>query len=197
MPMTSTNNAGTQNHMAHYFGSGSDESYHLNQNAGYVFAAMADDDARKLMLYTHTDGKVFLTKWVDQATRAEWVPVIRYAEVLLNRAEAIVRAGNAVTQAAVDLLNAVRTRSYPDGEYELADFTTADDFYTAILLERNIELLGEGFRNLDLMRLGLPIPGKSSPDMGTVATIATTGPSYIWPVPASELNYNNLMTPNN
>jgi len=198
MPMTSTNNAGTQSHMAHYFGSGSDEAYHLNLNAGYAFAALADDDARKEMLYTHTDGKVFLTKWVDQATRAEWVPVIRYAEVLLNRAEALVRdGGGTVTGQAVNLLNAVRTRSFPVGEYDVTDFATADDFYNAVLLERNIEFLGEGIRNQDLMRLGLPIPGKSSPEMGTVATIPTTGPSYIWPVPASELNYNNLMTPNN
>ena len=45
--------------------------------------------------------------------------MIRYAEVLLNYAEALVRDGNVVTQQAVDLLNAVRTSSYPAGVYAI------------------------------------------------------------------------------
>lgn len=196
MPMTSNNNAGTQNHMAHYFCSASGESYHLVQAPGYVYASMDDTDARKLMLET-VGGKVYLTKWTDTQTRADWVPVIRYAEVLLNRAEALVRDGGTVTGQAVNLLNAVRTRSFPGGEYDVTDFATADDFYNAVLLERNIEFLGEGFRNQDLLRLGLTIPGKDGADMGVVSAIAPTDPSYYWPVPASELSYNNLMTPNN
>ena len=86
--------------------------------------------------------------------------MIRYAEVLLNRAEAIVRSGSAVTQEAVDLLNAVRTRSFATGAYTPASFADDAAFYDAILLERNMEFLGEGIRNMDLMRLGLTIPGK-------------------------------------
>jgi starch-binding outer membrane protein, SusD/RagB family len=196
LPMTSANNAGTQNFLAHYFKSGTGESYYLNTAAGSAYASMNDADARKLMTNT-VDGKVFLTKYTDQATRTDYPSVIRYAEVLLNRAEAIVRAGNAVTEEAVNLLNAVRTRSFTTGAYALADFADASAFYDAVLLERNFEFLGEGLRNLDLLRLGLPIPAKDGGSFGAVAAIPTTSQSYYWPVPDSELSYNKLMTPNN
>ncbi|MFZ2286169.1 MAG: RagB/SusD family nutrient uptake outer membrane protein [Bacteroidales bacterium] len=195
MPHTSANNAGTQNHLAHYFGSGSGESYYLVSTPGSLYATMDATDARKLMTAT-VGGHPYLTKYTDQLTRADYAPVIRWAEVLLNRAEALVRSGNTVTQQAVDLLNAVRTRSFATGAYALTDFANAAAFYDAILLERNMEFLGEGIRNMDLMRLGLTIPGKASDiGFGTVAAIPTTAESYIWPVPTSELSYNKLMTP--
>jgi len=193
MPHTSSNNAGTQNHLAHYFGSGSGESYYLVTAPGSVYATMDATDARKLMMET-VDDQVYLTKYIDQATRTDYSPVIRWAEVLLNRAEAIVMAGSAVTQEAVDLLNAVRTRSFPTGAYTVASFADASAFNDAILLERNMEFLGEGIRNLDLMRLGLTIPGKDGFGFGLVAPIPVASQSYFWPVPDSELSYNKLMT---
>jgi len=195
MPHTISNNAGVQNHLAHYFGSGSGESYYLVSTPGSLYATMDATDARKLMMAT-VGGNPYLTKYVDQTNRADWSPVIRWAEVLLNRSEALVRAGNTVTQPAVDLLNAVRTRSFATGAYTLASFANATAFYDAVLLERNMEFLGEGIRNMDLMRLSLTIPGKTSnAGFGTVAAIPTTAQSYIWPVPDSERSYNNLMTP--
>jgi len=57
-----------------------------------------------------------------------------------------------------------------------------------------MEFLGEGLRNMDLMRLGLTIPGKVSPGFGTVGAVPTTSQSYFWPVPDSERSYNKLMT---
>jgi len=195
MPNTSANNAGTQNHLAHYFGSGSGESFYLVTGSGSLYEEMNADDARKLMMAT-VGGKPYLTKYVDQTTRTDYSPVIRWAEVLLNRAEALVRSGSAVTQQAVDLLNAVRTRSYAAGAYALGDFASATDFYNAVLLERNMEFLGEGIRNMDLMRLSLTIPGKTSDaGFGAVAAVPSTAQSYFWPVPDSELSYNGLMTP--
>ncbi len=194
MPNTAANNAGTQSHLAHYFESGSDESYHLVQTAGSAFAAMDATDARKLMLKTVGE-KVYLTKYLDRATRTDWAPVIRWAEVLLNRSEALVRGGGTVDGQAINLLNAVRTRSFATGAYNAADFADAQAFYNAILLERNMEFLGEGIRNMDLMRLGLTIPGKDGGSFGKVAEFASTAQSYFWPVPDSELSYNKLMTP--
>ncbi|MBE0674766.1 MAG: RagB/SusD family nutrient uptake outer membrane protein [Bacteroidales bacterium] len=194
LPHTSASNAGTQNHLAHYFGSGSGESYYLVTGAGSLYDAMDATDARKVMT-AMAGGQPYLTKYTDQLTRADYAPVIRWAEVLLNRAEALVRSGGTVTQPAVDLLNAVRVRSLATGAYTLADFPAASDFYTAILHERNMEFLGEGMRNLDLMRLGLTIPGKVSAGFGTVGAVPSTSQAYFWPVPDSELSYNNLMTP--
>lgn len=194
MPHTSANNAGSQNHLAHYFESGSDESYHLVQSNGSAYAAMDATDARKVMMKTVGE-KVYLTKYIDRATRTDYAPVIRWAEVLLNRAEALVRSGGTVNGQAVNLLNAVRTRSFATGAYNVSDFADAQAFYDAVLLERNMEFLGEGIRNMDLMRLGLTIPGKDGGSFGSVAAIPSTSQSYFWPVPDSELSYNKLMTP--
>jgi hypothetical protein len=110
---------------------------------------------------------------------------------LLNYAEAIVKSGNAVTQQAVDLLNAVRTRSYAAGGYTLADFADVAAFQQALMDERSIEFLGEGIRNMDLLRTLSTIPGK-----GGVSAIEPNSPTYIWPIPTTELNINKLMTGN-
>ncbi|HCM60427.1 MAG TPA: RagB/SusD family nutrient uptake outer membrane protein [Bacteroidales bacterium] len=194
LPHTSSSNPGTQNFLAHYYQKGSSESYYLVTGPGSLYATMDATDVRKTSMET-ASSKVYIMKYTDRSTRTDWSPVIRWAEVLLNRSEALVRAGNAVTQEAVDLLNAVRTRSFATGAYTLASFATIDDFINAILLERNMEFLGEGIRNMDLMRTGLAIPSKSSPDFGTVGAILPTAQSYFWPVPDSELSYNKLMTP--
>lgn len=197
LPHTSPSNPGTQNYLAHYYNVGSvtTESYYLN-SASAAFTALNAADARRVMMKAE-GAKVYIQKYTDNTTRTDYSPVIRYAEVLLNRAEAIVRDGGTVTQPAVDLLNAVRTRSYPAGAYTLASFSDAAAFLDAVLLERNIEFLGEGMRNMDLMRLGLTIPGKNGGSMGNISSVPSTSKSYYWPVPTSELSYNKLMTPNN
>jgi hypothetical protein len=195
LPNTSANNPGTQNFLAHYFNPTSGESYYLNQSSA-AFTALNANDARRTMMST-VSNKIYVMKYTDNATRTDYSPVMRYAEVLLNRSEAIVRQGNAVTQEAVDLLNAVRIRSYAAGAYTLAGFADATAFLNAVLLERNIEFLGEGIRNMDLLRLGLTIPGKNGGSMGNIAAVPSTSKTYYWPVPTSELSYNKLMTPNN
>jgi hypothetical protein len=112
--------------------------------------------------------------------------------VLLNYAEAIVRGGNAVNQKSIDLLNAVRTRSFATGAYTAADFANAGAFQTAILNERSMEFLSEGIRNMDLLRTLSTIPGKA----GSPAAVEPSSPAYIWPIPTTELNINKLMTGN-
>jgi starch-binding outer membrane protein, SusD/RagB family len=194
MPMTTTNTPGTQNGLPHYFSQGSSESYYLLA-ASPVYAAMAATDVRKTLMVA-VGTKYYLTKWPDLTTLTNYPPVIRYAEVLLSRAEALVRSGGAVTQGAVDLLNAVRVRSYPTGAYTLASFASAADFYTAVLQERNFEFLGEGIRVYDIMRLGQTIPAKDGGNMGTVGAIPSSSVGYMWPIPANELSLNKLMTPN-
>jgi len=194
MPFTSTNLAGTQNSLAHYHHPSSSESYYLNTADGSAYAKMADDDARKMIFMTGTVNSntvYFCGKYTNFTVQTDYAPVIRYAEVLLNYAEAIVKAGNTVTQQAVDLLNAVRTRSYPAGAYALSDFASVAAFQQAMMDERSIEFLGEGLRNMDLLRTLSTIPGK-----GGVSAVDPTSPTYIWPIPTTELNINKLMTGN-
>jgi hypothetical protein len=195
MPFTSTNLAGTQNSLAHYNHPSSSESYFLNQAAGTAFALLNADDARKKLFATGEVNKkteYFSGKYKEFTVQTDYAPVIRYAEVLLNYAEAIVKGGNSVNQKAVDLLNAVRTRSFAAGAYAVADFADVSAFQTAILNERSMEFLSEGIRNMDLLRTLSTIPGKA----GAPAAVPPSSATYIWPIPTTELNINKLMTGN-
>jgi len=195
MPFTSTNLAGTQNSLAHYNHPSSSESYFLNQAAGTAFALLNADDARKKLFATGEVNKkteYFSGKYKEFTVQTDYAPVIRYAEVLLNYSEAIVKGGNSVNQKAVDLLNAVRTRSFAAGAYAVADFADVSAFQTAILNERSMEFLSEGIRNMDLLRTLSTIPGKA----GAPAAVPPSSATYIWPIPTTELNINKLMTGN-
>jgi hypothetical protein len=66
-----------------------------------------------------------------------------------------------------------------------------DAFITALMNERSMEFLGEGIRNMDIMRTYKTIPGKQS-----IPAVPTTSKSYIWPIPDSEISTNKLMTVN-
>jgi hypothetical protein len=82
-------------------------------------------------------------------------PIIRYAEVLLNYAEAIYERDNAITNEDLDIsLNLVRCRinaGMPKLSNEFAS-TNGLDMRTEIRRERTIELYNEGFRIDDLKR---------------------------------------------
>lgn len=80
------------------------------------------------------------------------LPVIRYAEVLLNRSEALNEL-NGPNEESIDLLNEIRKRA---GVvlYNLSDFSTKESLRSAILKERGWEFVGEGLRRMDLIRHG-------------------------------------------
>lgn len=194
MPFTETNLPGTQNSLAVYYHPSSSESYFLVTAPGSLFTKIDAADKRKALFVT-SGSKTYIGKFTNYTSPVDYAPVMRYAEVLLNRAEALVRSSNAVTQQAVDLLNAVRGRSYAAGTYTLASFTTVQSFVDAVMLERNIEFLGEGIRNFDLMRTVSTIPGKDGTAfaMGLVSSVAPSDPTYVWPMPSSEANQNKLL----
>lgn len=190
-PFTAQNTPGTQNQLAYYFlpggTAGGNGEYALNSAGILGNAAWSATDARRVNFVTRTStGTPFLTKYPNGSTSTnpylDKAPVIRYAEVMLNLAEAEARVSGP-NKRALDLLNAVHTRS-DTVAYEQA---TVEN----ILLERRIEFLGEGLRNSDIMRLNAPIPGKSS-----VSAVAPSDPLYVWPIPAPELQTNALMTRN-
>jgi starch-binding outer membrane protein, SusD/RagB family len=186
MPFTSTDLPGTQNGLGHYHnpaprGNG---EYALNK-VGIIGDSVhfPASDARRQFV-TASGAKFFMSKFAAGPEHLDYAPVIRYAEVLLNLAEAEARQ-NGVNQRAVDLLNAVRGRSDAAVQFTTADFANGDELAAAILVERRIELLGEGFRSSDCMRLLQPIPGKSN-----VSTIQPTDKAYIWPIPSLEIAAN-------
>jgi hypothetical protein len=192
MPMTSTNLPGTQNSLTSYYvpGPAGTGEYYLNTagilgNAGWNAA-----DTRKTSFTVVSSSRTYLTKFPTGPTQTDYVPVIRYAEVLLNYAEAEAKT-NGVTTLAVNLLNAVRGRSYAAGTYTTGDFADAAALVNAIQLERDIEFLGEGLRNFDLMRNVATIPAK-----GSVIAIPSTDVRYVFPIPTTELIINKLCVQN-
>ncbi|MEO5500463.1 MAG: RagB/SusD family nutrient uptake outer membrane protein [Ginsengibacter sp.] len=99
------------------------------------------------------------------------VPLIRYAEVLLTRAEALARTSG-INQESIDLLNRIHQRSIPSAvSYTTADFGSATDLINKILLERKHELAFEGLYRYDLLRTNQPLHSPDIPDNKKVLPI--------------------------
>jgi hypothetical protein len=195
-PFTAQDPPGTQNQLAGYFlpsSLGGSGEYALNATAGGILTdpGFAATDARRTNFVVTSGAQSYLKKYPTGTPFTDKAPVIRYAEVLLNLAEARVRSTNSIDPQALALLNAVRGRSNPTGVYTAASFSSVSAMTDALLLERRIEFLGEGIRNIDIMRLNATIPGKSS-----VAPVPPSSTLYVWPIPATELATNSLVVRN-
>jgi len=118
---------------------------------------LEDDLRRTQLLKRATYGGIdafWSWKYRAGTVMNDWTPILRYAEVLLNYAEAEARQ-NGVTAKAVSLLNAVRNRAVTDpaDQFTTASFANVDELMRAILQEREIEFLAEGRRWPDIHRL--------------------------------------------
>jgi starch-binding outer membrane protein, SusD/RagB family len=95
-------------------------------------------------------------------------PVIRYADVLLMKAEAENQVNNGPTSAAYDAINQVRRRGYgkpvniADATADLTPLLSKTAFLTELQNERERELAFEGLRKHDLIRWDLYLTNMSS-----------------------------------
>lgn len=190
MPMVETDAPGTQNGLGYYYSkvANSSPDYSLTSTGIIANAGFTAGDARR-SLNTISGTRTYLNKF-NVALFIDYVPVIRYSEVLLNLAEAEAQAAGAVTARSIALLNAVRGRS-GGGTYVAGDFANLAAFINKVMLERNIEFLGEGLRSSDLLRTVSTIPGKA-----TVNPVPPTSTNYIWPIPLSEILSNKAIVQN-
>jgi hypothetical protein len=190
MPMTDGDAPGTQNQLGFYFNKSSvgGGEYSLNAKGIIADSNWTATDARRTNFIV-AGSPSYLKKYNRPAPYTDYVPVIRFAETILNYAEAAARTGN--SPKAIELLKMIRNRSDAAYLFPSAAIDTPDELIKTILTERRIELLGEGFRSLDLLRLGMQIPAK-----GTVNAINPNQTEYIWPIPNSEMLSNKLMTQN-
>jgi hypothetical protein len=161
-------------------------------------------------------GVKYTNKYKDGVTYTDAAPVIRYAEVVLNMAEAQARNNNLAS--ALTLLNTVRDRALanPTTEtYTIATLSSIPLMVRAILQERRIEFLMEGRRWSDIHRLQADdlfpidgIPAKVASGSATAAmytpTTPYTGPygetaipssnfRILWPIPLLETNNNPIL----
>lgn len=133
-------------------------------------------------------------------------PLIRYAEILLNYAEASNEAGN--TSIAYDQLRAIRKRAGiaagTDGNYGIAANLSKEDMRKVLQNERRVELAIEEHRYWDVRRWKIAenvsnktLHGMKITKTGTtytyeivnIRTPVFTAPKwYLWPIPQGEVN---------
>lgn len=151
------------------------------------------DKRREFVSYNATLKLNLLAKYLKRNPNIDYVPVLRYAEVLLNYAEAEARSANGSLEKATALLKAVRLRS--DANYIFpASALSATNFLTTIRKERRIEFLGEGLRAIDILRDDLTFPTKPSLSSFTAREVKPSDLGYVFPLPNSEIITNKLLT---
>ncbi|HUX58723.1 MAG TPA: RagB/SusD family nutrient uptake outer membrane protein [Bacteroidales bacterium] len=130
------------------------ESGYFYNNDGTLKQSGNDTRQGLIEAWNGTKTGYYLKKFMDPATIGQynnntntWVE-FRYAEILLNYAEACIELGDADLQPGLDALNMVRNRA------GLPDRVTADQATarTYIRQERAIEFFGEGHRWYDTRR---------------------------------------------
>jgi hypothetical protein len=179
-----------------------------------------ETDKRRTQLVKNNGRAYFSNKYRNVTAQDDWNPIIRYAEVLLNAAEAHARLS--AMDPGLESLNQVRNRAVEEADvFILADFADANALIDAILKERRIEFLAEGRRWADIHRLAydptFTTNGVPSKTLYTNTTFASWGYGvdydgngnftgdrsrvaipldnfrFIWPIPQSELNTNAVL----
>ena len=125
------------------------------------------------------------------------IKVLRVAEVVLNKAEALYRLG--MEAEALETLNMLRDKRLPD--YEGGE--TGEDLLEAILYNRRVELAYEGHRFFDIKRLGEAVVRTNA---GDLITGLGTAPEdlvlpagnfrFQFPIPQAEVNANPNLVQN-
>jgi hypothetical protein len=138
-------------------------------------------------LVERTGAATFWTKKYAGLT-TDFVPVLRYAEILLIKAEALARQSAAIADPdAIILLNQVRARSNASVLAPVTQAELIDD----ILKERRIELAFEGQGSFDFNRNKLDIPVHSG------VPLQAWGSDYrVLPIPKYETDKNKKLNQN-
>jgi hypothetical protein len=190
MPMTDLNSSTGQNALGYIFNAAptGNAEYSVNPSGIMGNAEWKSTDKRRSFLTTGTT--VFLKKYNKPSPYADYIPVLRYSEVLLNYAEAAAKLND--LPKALALLTAVRQRADPSYTFTAGATGTADAMVNTIWIERRIEFLGEGFRSNDLLRNQLTIPAKGSSSL-TSPSVAPSQTAYTFPLPNTEILTNKLL----
>lgn len=145
--------------------------------AADVMTMYADNDLRRDISITTLDNLNFINKYPSGQTGSDPVVISRLAEMYLISAEAQGKDGG------LDRLNELREKRGLDA---LKPFNSESDFLDAVLQERRLELLAEGFRWYDLVRTGR-----------ATEVLGTKEYQCLMPLPSRELLYNPNLRPNN
>ena len=134
----------------------------------------------------------------DAVTVKGDVVYMRAAEMYLIEAEAYARMGGQ-DAAARTALNALRQNRETVPANYVASTATGAALIDEIMLNRRLELWGEGFRYTDLKRLNLPLyrtGANHTLSLCIVTSIPAGDVRWEWLIPKQEINANKLMVQN-
>src|SRR5690606_19970113 len=152
----------------------------------------------------------WIRKYLDErdktGTRELDFMIIRYAEVLLNYAEALIELGEWNHPDVLTYINAVRNRATMPS-VNLVKYNSQDKMRELVRQERTVELAFEGVHYYDIRRWGTweevmngVVYGAVDPSTGKrieVETRNTNGQrSFWWPIPEVEILANPNMAQN-
>jgi len=150
------------------------------------------DDQRYSILTNNDTFELKSTKYSDRFG-GDNLPAMRYAEIILMYAECLARLDQ--MDEAITYLNMIRERAIVVTDsagnivsddailFSTDDFANKDELIEAIILERQVELIMEGNRFHDLIRLRRPVNG-----------LDYKHAKLRWPIPQREIDANpNLM----
>ncbi len=184
----------TQMSCAEYFSKAATVAW-LNTESGILskenYNLDIDDRVSKLVSTPDSDGYVYSTKFSDKAQKLDWVPVMRYAETLLNLAECYANKADGASKAKKALKD-VRSRSIASGDPLNVDSIGAGDLLSAISNERRLEFICEGMRGIDIIRRGESFV-KEVESVKVSYNVGSSDTNYYWPIPNAEINYNKTL----
>ncbi len=149
-----------------------------------------NNDLRRESAIKEQDESMYVFKWRNGSAfdSDDYTIVLRYADVLLMRAEAL-NFTNA-TEDAITIINRIRKRAGLDDYKGVMSREAVDK---AILEERRVELLYEGHRWFDLKRKGFTV-AREALEKGKGLLIEKF--EMLLPIPQVERDKNELLTQN-
>lgn len=164
-----------------------------------LYDQIADTDARKSHWVTPGMGAGALVDYnqVKFGVKAvgSWAAdyvYMRLAEMYLIKAEAQARGAGSDTDAAQTLFQLVSRR---DPEYVLST-NTGPALREEIMFHRRVELWGEGFRWIDIKRLGEPLDRTDkghNPALAQLMELPAGDDRWMWKIPTREFDANDNM----
>lgn len=177
--------------------------YRLRDQFVNTFAANDNRLVTVMSTYVNTAGAtVNLRTTVDNARSMKYfdnsavnndhgndIPIVRYADILLSRAEAINEISGP-SEEVLSYINPVRLRA-GISELKLVDILNKDELRAIILRERGWEFVSEGKRREDLIRHGVFI------SLAKARGAKARDEQVLFPIPQVEIDANKLIVQNN
>lgn len=193
IPMSESDKSNSQTHPVGYFYHEAGQITVVNNINGIATTYGIKGDARTNFLYTDERGYMYCEKYNERSTRYEWIPVFRYAEILLNLAECYYNKDN--EPMALKYVKEVRTRSIPADQDPLVTYTeTGEALWTVIDNERRWEFMAEGLRGYDISRRAEDYRHPQTDGSWTVVATPSDKTTYCWSFPLYETTVNTALS---